>query len=136
MKTLDEISQEIYEKPYSQLPDDGAEQDHAMHEFERQKKTNQTTPMSQNKHNPLEQIRAISHSLYVNDQRAVSDLINAELSRAEHEHSSLLSERDALRGALQAIVKMTDGSQMKDYIGVLMVAQSALLSKCREEGVK
>jgi len=39
--------------------------------------------------------------------------------RAEH-------TRDALVAALRAIVKITDGSQPKDYPGALMVAQSAL----------
>lgn len=39
MKTLDQISQSIYGKNYKQLPDDGAEQDHAQHEFARQEKT-------------------------------------------------------------------------------------------------
>ncbi len=35
-KTLDQLSKEITGKPYRSLPDDGAEQDHVMHEFEKQ----------------------------------------------------------------------------------------------------
>lgn len=34
-KTIDEVSVELTGKKYGQLPDDGAEQDHVMHEFEK-----------------------------------------------------------------------------------------------------
>ena len=37
-----------------------------------------------------------------------------------------VNTHDALIAALRAIVKITDGSQPKDYPGALMVAQSAL----------
>lgn len=36
--TLDEVSIKLYGKKYKELPDDGAEQDHAMSEYEKQKK--------------------------------------------------------------------------------------------------
>jgi hypothetical protein len=41
MKTLNELSQAKYGKDYAQLPDDGAEQDHIMHEYARQYPTEQ-----------------------------------------------------------------------------------------------
>ena len=43
-----------------------------------------------------------------------------------HAIQCLLDSHDALVAALRAIVKITDGSQPKDYPGALMVAQSAL----------
>lgn len=44
MKTIDDISMAIYGNAYNQLPDDGAKQDHAMHEFERQQHIATGTP--------------------------------------------------------------------------------------------
>ena len=66
-----------------------------------------------------------------------SDLTAAEdqVKTAKQIITDTRAERDELKKALQAIVKITDGSQPKDYPGVLMVARTAL-ARCEKVGDK